>query len=151
MSDLLNKHRISKLTISLCSPEEIRARSQNGTNGKVETPETINHRTLRPEPKGLLCERIFGPFKNFECACGKYKGIIYKNTICDICSVEVNFSSVRKERMGHIELATEIVLVWFYRYAPNKIGNLLGISSKKLENMFPKNLKTWFQKKLWFM
>ena len=126
-----NKHHISKITISLSSPEDILERS----HGEVTEPETINHRTYRPEPKGLLCERIFGPNEDFKCACKKYKGIAYKNNVCDRCGVEVNERKVRRERMGHIQLATEVVHVWSYRYAPNKIGNLLGVSSKKLETV----------------
>lgn len=125
------KNHISKVTISLSSPEDILERS----HGEVTEPETINHRTYRPEPKGLLCERIFGPNDDYKCACKKYQGIKYKNNVCDRCGVEVNERKVRRERMGHIQLAVEVVHVWCYRYAPNKIGYLLGIGSKKLESI----------------
>ena len=125
------KSHFSKVTISLSSPEDILERS----HGEVTEPETINHRTYRPEPKGLLCERIFGPHEDWKCACKKYKGIKYKNNVCDRCGVEVNERKVRRERMGHIQLAVEVVHVWCYRYAPNKIGYLLGIGAKKLESV----------------
>ena len=123
------KNQFSKVTISLSSPEDVLEQS----HGEVKDPETINHRTYRPEPKGLLCERIFGPYEDWQCACKKYKGIKYKNNVCDRCGVEINERKVRRERMGHIQLAVDVVHVWYYRYAPNKIAHLLGVSSKKLE------------------
>jgi len=121
----------NKITISLASPESILERS----HGEVLKPETINYRTYKPERDGLFCERIFGPVKDYECHCGKYKRIRYKGIVCDRCGVEVTEKKVRRERMGHIELVVPVVHIWFFRSLPNKIGALLGIQTKKLESI----------------
>ncbi len=121
----------SSITISLASPEMILERS----SGEVLKPETINYRTYKPERDGLFCERIFGPVKDWECHCGKYKRIRYKGIVCDRCGVEVTEKKVRRERMGHIQLVVPVVHIWFFRSLPNKIGNLLGLPSKKLESI----------------
>ena len=120
-----------KVTISLASPESILERS----HGEVLKPETINYRTYKPERDGLFCERIFGPVKDYECHCGKYKRIRYKGIVCDRCGVEVTEKKVRRERMGHIELVVPVVHIWFFRSLPNKIGALLGLQTKKLESI----------------
>jgi DNA-directed RNA polymerase subunit beta' len=120
-----------KITISLASPESILNRS----HGEVIKPETINYRTYKPEMGGLFCERIFGPQKDYECHCGKYKRIRYKGIICDRCGVEVTEKKVRRERMGHIALVVPVAHIWYFRSLPNKIGNLLGLSSKKLDQV----------------
>ncbi len=119
----------ASITISLASPESILARS----HGEVLKPETINYRTYKPERDGLFCERIFGPVKDWECHCGKYKRIRYKNIICDHCGVEVTEKKVRRERMGHIKLVVPVAHIWYFRSLPNKIGALLGIPTKKLD------------------
>jgi len=121
----------NKITISLASPESILERS----HGEVLKPETINYRTYKPERDGLFCERIFGPVKDYECHCGKYKRIRYKGIVCDRCGVEVTEKKVRRERMGHIELVVPVVHIWFVRTLPNKIGALLGLPTKKLETI----------------
>ena len=121
----------NKITISLASPETILERS----NGEVLKPETINYRSFRPEKEGLFCEKIFGPTKDWECHCGKYKRIRYKGIICDRCGVEVTVKSVRRERMGHIALAVPVVHIWYFRTTPNKIGHLLKLRTKKLEKV----------------
>ncbi|MFN4006890.1 MAG: DNA-directed RNA polymerase subunit beta' [Chitinophagaceae bacterium] len=121
----------SQITIGLASPDSILERSF----GEVLKPETINYRTYKPERDGLFCERIFGPVKDFECACGKYKRIRYKGIVCDRCGVEVTEKKVRRERMGHIKLVVPIVHIWYFKSLPNKIGYLLGMSSKKLESI----------------
>src|SRR5688572_18884585 len=121
----------SKITISLASPESI----LESSHGEVTQPETINYRTYKPEMGGLFCERIFGPVKDWECHCGKYKRIRYKGIICDRCSVEVTEKKVRRERMGHIELVVPVAHIWYFKSLPNKIGYLLGVSSKKLESI----------------
>ncbi|HEX6916225.1 MAG TPA: DNA-directed RNA polymerase subunit beta', partial [Chitinophagaceae bacterium] len=121
----------SKITISLASPDAILERSF----GEVLKPETINYRTYKPERDGLFCERIFGPVKDYECACGKYKRIRYKGIVCDRCGVEVTEKKVRRERMGHIKLVVPVVHIWYFKSLPNKIGYLLGVSSKKLESI----------------
>ena len=105
------------------------------SRGEVKKPETINYRTFKPEFEGLFCERIFGPVKDYECACGKYKKQRYKGVICDKCGVEVTESRVRRERMGHIELAVPVVHIWFLKGIPSKLANLLNISSKNLERV----------------
>ncbi len=122
---------IEKLTISLASPDDILSRS----HGEVTKPETINYRSFRPEKDGLFCEKIFGPVKDWECACGKYKGIRYKGIVCDRCGVEVTLKSVRRERMGHIGLAVPVVHIWFFKALPSKIGNLIGLTTKELEKI----------------
>ncbi|MCF8341881.1 MAG: DNA-directed RNA polymerase subunit beta', partial [Chitinophagaceae bacterium] len=121
----------SKITISLASPDSILERSF----GEVLKPETINYRTYKPERDGLFCERIFGPVKDYECACGKYKRIRYKGIVCDRCGVEVTEKKVRRERMGHIKLVVPVIHIWYFKSLPNKIGYLLGMSSKKLETI----------------
>ena len=121
----------NKITISLASPETILERS----HGEVTKPETINYRTYKPESDGLFCERIFGPTKDWECHCGKYKRIRYKGIVCDRCGVEVTEKKVRRERMGHIQLVVPVAHIWFFRSLPNKIGALLGIQTKKLESI----------------
>lgn len=123
------KNNFSKLTISLASPEEI----QSNSRGEVLKPETINYRTYKPERDGLFCERIFGPVKDYECNCGKYKRIRYRGTVCDRCGVEVTEKKVRRERMGHIHLEVPVAHIWYFRSLPNKMGYLLGIPSKKLD------------------
>ena len=119
----------SKITIGLASPEEILEKS----SGEVLKPETINYRTYKPERDGLFCERIFGPVKDYECHCGKYKRIRYKGIVCDRCGVEVTEKKVRRERMGHIKLVVPVAHIWYFRSLPNKIGYLLGLPSKKLD------------------
>ncbi len=121
----------NSITISLSSPDEILERSY----GEVLKPETINYRSYKPERDGLFCERIFGPVKDYECYCGKYKRIRYKGIVCDRCGVEVTEKKVRRERMGHIKLVVPVVHIWFFKSLPNKIGYLLGMSSKKLESI----------------
>ncbi|RZJ56468.1 MAG: DNA-directed RNA polymerase subunit beta', partial [Hymenobacter sp.] len=121
----------SKVTISLASPEGILERS----TGEVVKPETINYRTYKPEMGGLFCERIFGPVKDWECHCGKYKRIRYKGIICDRCGVEVTEKKVRRERMGHIELVVPVAHIWYFKSLPNKIGYLLGLPTKKLDQI----------------
>ena len=121
----------SKITIGLASPDSILEKSF----GEILKPETINYRTYKPERDGLFCERIFGPVKDYECACGKYKRIRYKGIVCDRCGVEVTEKKVRRERMGHIKLVVPVVHIWYFKSLPNKIGYLLGMSSKKLESI----------------
>ena len=121
--------KFNKISIGLASPESILADSR----GEVLKPETINYRTHKPERDGLFCERIFGPVKDYECACGKYKRIRYKGIICDRCGVEVTEKKVRRERVGHINLVVPVAHIWYFRSLPNKIGYLLGLPSKKLD------------------
>ena len=123
------KNNFTKITIGLASPEEILENSY----GEVTKPETINYRTYKPERDGLFCERIFGPTKDYECACGKYKRIRYKGIVCDRCGVEVTEKKVRRERAGHIELVVPVAHIWYFRSLPNKIGYLLGMPTKKLD------------------
>ena len=123
------KSNFTKISISLASPEEILENSY----GEVTKPETINYRTYKPERDGLFCERIFGPTKDYECACGKYKRIRYKGIVCDRCGVEVTEKKVRRERSGHIELVVPVAHIWYFRSLPNKIGYLLGMPTKKLD------------------
>jgi DNA-directed RNA polymerase subunit beta' len=125
------KSSFSKISISLSSPEEILERSY----GEVLKPETINYRTYKPERDGLFCERIFGPVKDYECHCGKYKRIRYKGIVCDRCGVEVTEKKVRRERMGHISLVVPVAHIWYFRSLPNKIGYLLGLPTKKLDSI----------------
>ncbi|MDI1353882.1 MAG: DNA-directed RNA polymerase subunit beta' [bacterium] len=127
--DNKQKSNFSKITISLASPETILRRS----SGEVLKPETINYRTYKPERDGLFCERIFGPVKDYECHCGKYKRIRYKGIVCDRCGVEVTEKKVRRERMGHINLVVPVAHIWYFRSLPNKIGYLLGLPTKKLD------------------
>ena len=125
------KNNFTKITIGLASPEEI----LESSFGEVTKPETINYRTYKPERDGLFCERIFGPTKDYECACGKYKRIRYKGIVCDRCGVEVTEKKVRRERSGHIELVVPVAHIWYFRSLPNKIGYLLGIPTKKLDQV----------------
>ena len=125
------KSNFTQISIGLASPEEILERS----SGEVLKPETVNYRTYKPERDGLFCERIFGPYKDYECHCGKYKRIRYRGIICDRCGVEVTEKKVRRERMGHITLTVPVAHIWYFRSSPNKIGYLLGIPSKKLEGI----------------
>ena len=129
--DLKIKSNFNRITIGLASPEEIQERS----SGEVLKPETVNYRTYKPERDGLFCERIFGPSKDYECHCGKYKRIRYRGIICDRCGVEVTEKKVRRERMGHITLTVPVAHIWYFRSTPNKIGYLLGIPAKKLESI----------------
>ena len=117
--------------IGLASPYDIRSWSF----GEVKKPETINYRTYRPEKDGLFCERIFGPEKDWECACGKYRGMKYKGMICDRCGVKVTHSRVRRKRMGHIELAAPVVHIWFFKAMPSRLGTLLDMRTTSLERI----------------
>ena len=128
---MIDINKISALKIGIASPEKIREWSY----GEVTKPETINYRTLRPERDGLFCEKIFGPTKDYECACGKYKRVRYKNIVCDRCGVEVTSSSVRRERMGHIELATPVSHIWFFKGVPSRMGLVLDMSPRDLEEV----------------
>ena len=119
------------IKISIASPDQIRSWSY----GEVKRPDTVNYRTIKPENAGLFCSRIFGPVKDYECLCGKYKRMKYRGTVCEKCGVEVTTSKVRRERMGHIELATPIVHIWFLRSLPSRICTLLDISLKKIEKV----------------
>ena len=127
--EIKSKSTFSKITIGLASPEEILEHSR----GEVTKPETINYRTYKPERDGLFCEKIFGPIKDYECNCGKYKRIRYKGTVCDRCGVEVTEKKVRRERSGHINLQVPVAHIWYFRTLPSKMSYLLGIPSKKLE------------------
>src|SRR5688572_32230196 len=124
-------NQVEYVAISVASPEAIRSWSK----GEVKNPETINYRSFKPEKDGLFCERIFGPVKNWECSCGKYKRIRYRGVVCDRCGVEVTHSKVRRERMGHIELAVPVVHIWFFKSLPSVIGSLLGMSVTNLERV----------------
>ena len=121
----------NSIRISLASPDQIKAWSY----GEVTKPETINYRTLRPEKDGLFCEKIFGPTKDWECYCGKYKKIRYKGVICERCGVEVTRAKVRRERMGHIKLAAPVAHIWFSKSTPSRLGLLLDVSPKNLERV----------------
>ena len=121
----------STITLKLASPDSILERSY----GEVKKPETINYRTYKPEMEGLFCERIFGPTKDYECFCGKYKRIRYKGIVCDRCGVEVTEKKVRRERMGHIKLVVPVVHIWYFKSLPNKTGYMLGLSSKNVESI----------------
>ncbi|MFT4548170.1 MAG: DNA-directed RNA polymerase subunit beta', partial [Verrucomicrobiales bacterium] len=125
------KQGFDQVSITVAAPENIRSWSQ----GEVKNPETINYRTFKPEKGGLFCERIFGPTKDWECACGKYKRIKHKGVICDRCGVEVTLSRVRRERMGHIELAVPVTHIWFYKCMPSRIGLMLDMSARMLERV----------------
>ena len=121
----------NSIRISIASPEQI----LNWSHGEVTKPETINYRTLRPEKDGLFCERLFGPTKDWECFCGKYKRIRYRGVICDRCGVEVTRSKVRRERMGHIRLAAPVAHIWFSKTTPSRLGLLLDLSPRNLERV----------------
>ena len=129
--DQKTKSNFKKITIGLASPEEILEMS----SGEVLKPETINYRTYKPERDGLFCERIFGPVKDYECHCGKYKRIRYRGIVCDRCGVEVTEKKVRRERMGHISLVVPVAHIWYFKSLPNKIGYLLGLPTKKLDTI----------------
>ena len=129
MQDLGKLKSFESLKIRLASPEDV----LNWSKGEITKPETINYRTFRSERDGLFDERIFGPVKDYECYCGKYKRIRYKGVICDKCGVEVTHSRVRRERMGHIALVSPVVHVWFFRGIPSKMSTLLQISPRNLE------------------
>ncbi len=125
------KTNFTSISIGLASPEEILEKS----SGEVLKPETINYRTYKPERDGLFCERIFGPVKDYECHCGKYKRIRYKGIVCDRCGVEVTEKKVRRERIGHISLVVPVAHIWYFKSLPNKIGYLLGLPTKKLDSI----------------
>ena len=120
-----------QIRISIASPERIRSWSY----GEIKKPETINYRTFKPERDGLFCARIFGPIKDYECLCGKYKRMKYRGIICDKCGVEVTLSKVRRDRMGHVELASPVAHIWFLKSLPSRIGNILDIWLKDLEKV----------------
>ena len=124
-------NNFDSMQIAIAGPEKIREWS----HGEVTKPETINYRTQKPEKDGLFCERIFGPTKDWECHCGKYKRVRYKGVICDKCGVEVTRSKVRRERMGHIELAAPVTHIWYFRGVPSRIGLLLDMTPKALEQV----------------
>lgn len=126
--DLFN---FDAIKISLASPEKIREWSR----GEVKKPETINYRTLKPEKDGLFCEKIFGPTKDWECHCGKYKKVKYKGVVCDKCGVEVTKSKVRRERMGHIELAAPVSHIWYFKGVPSRMGLILDMTPRNLEKV----------------
>ena len=128
---LRETQRFDAIKIGLASPETIRSWS----HGEVKKPETINYRTFKPEKNGLFCEKIFGPTKDWECACGKYKRIKYKDVICDRCGVEVTQAKVRRERMGHIELACLVSHIWYLKGVPSRMGYLLEMSTRNLERV----------------
>jgi len=128
---MLEVNNFNAVRITLASPEQIRSWSR----GEVTKPETINYRTLKPERDGLFCERIFGPTKDWECSCGKYKRVRYKGIICDKCGVEVTRAKVRRERMGHIELASPVSHIWFVKGTPSRIGLLLDVTPRLLEQV----------------
>lgn len=125
------KRGFRKISIKIASPDDILNRS----HGEVTKPETINYRSFRPEKDGLFCEKIFGPIRDWECACGKYKRIRYKGIVCDRCGVEVTQKSVRRERMGHIMLAVPVVHIWFLRTLPSKISAIIGMPTKDIERI----------------
>ena len=129
--NLIDVNNFDAMRIGLASPEQIRAWSF----GEVKKPETINYRTLKPERDGLFCEKIFGPTKDWECHCGKYKRIRFKGMICDRCGVEITRAKVRRERMGHIELATPVTHIWYLKGVPSRIGILLDMSPRQLEKV----------------
>jgi len=128
---MLEVNDFNAIRIGLASPEQIRGWSY----GEVTKPETINYRTLKPEKDGLFCERIFGPTKDWECYCGKYKRVRFKGIVCDKCGVEVARSKVRRERMGHIELASPVSHIWYFKGTPSRIGLLLDLSPRNLERI----------------
>src|SRR3972149_1752243 len=123
--------RFDQIKITIASPEKIRSWSY----GEIKKPETINYRTFKPERDGLFCARIFGPVKDYECLCGKYKRMKYKGVICEKCGVEVTLAKVRRERMGHIELAAPVAHIWFLKSLPSRIGLLLDMTLKDLERV----------------
>ena len=124
-------NQVEYVAIAVASPDSIRSWSK----GEVKNPETINYRTFKPEKGGLFCERIFGPVKDWECSCGKYKRIKHRSVVCDRCGVEVTLSKVRRERMGHIELAVPVAHIWFFKTLPSPMGNLLDVTLRDLEKV----------------
>ena len=128
---MIEVNNVRGIKIGIASPEKIRSWSY----GEIKKPETINYRTLKPERDGLYCEKIFGPSKDYECSCGKYKRLRYKNVVCDKCGVEVTRSKVRRERMGHIELASPCSHIWFFKGVPSKMGLVLDMSPRDLEEV----------------
>ncbi|HEY5260185.1 MAG TPA: DNA-directed RNA polymerase subunit beta', partial [Rhabdochlamydiaceae bacterium] len=132
MSEELRDSQFDKLTIKIASDDVIR---NEWSRGEIKKPETINYRTFKPEKGGLFCEKIFGPTRDWECACGKYKKIKHKGIVCDRCGVEVTLSKVRRERMAHIDLAVPVVHIWFFKTMPSRIGNILGMTATDLERV----------------
>ena len=122
---------MDRVSVTVAAPDTIRSWSK----GEVKNPETINYRTFKPEPGGLFCQKIFGPVRDYECACGKYKRIKYKGVVCDRCGVEVTVSRVRRERMGHIELAVPVSHIWFLKSMPSRLGLLMNMTAKSLERV----------------
>src|SRR5207302_3177639 len=139
--ELIDINNFDAIEIGLASSKQIRSWS----SGEVTKPETINYRTLKPEKDGLFCERIFGPTKDWECYCGKYKRVRYKGIVCERCGVEVTRSKVRRERMGHIDLAAPVSHIWFFKGVPSRIGYLLDMAPKELEKVlyFAASIVTW--------
>merc|ERR1712224_356047 len=127
----MGNKEFNRITLSLSSPDIILSRSY----GEVKKPETINYRTFKPERDGLFCARIFGPIKDYECLCGKYKRLKHRGVICEKCGVEVTRSKVRRERMGHIELASPVAHIWYLRSLPSRIGLLLNMTLKDVESI----------------
>ena len=138
---MLDVNYFDDLRIGLATAEDIRQWS----HGEVKKPETINYRTLKPEKDGLFCEKIFGPTKDWECYCGKYKRVRYKGIVCERCGVEVTRSKVRRERMGHVDLAAPVSHIWFFKGVPSRIGYLLDMAPKELEKVlyFAASIVTW--------
>ncbi len=138
---MIDINNFDAIEISLASSKQIRSWS----SGEVIKPETINYRTLKPEKDGLFCERIFGPTKDWECYCGKYKRVRYKGIVCERCGVEVTRSKVRRERMGHVDLAAPVSHIWFFKGVPSRIGYLLDMAPKELEKVlyFAASIVTW--------
>jgi DNA-directed RNA polymerase subunit beta' len=138
---MLEVNNFNAVRITLASPDLI----QSWSRGEVTKPETINYRTLKPEKDGLFCERIFGPTKDWECYCGKYKRVRYKGIVCERCGVEVTRSKVRRERMGHVDLAAPVSHIWFFKGVPSRIGYLLDMAPKELEKVlyFAASIVTW--------
>src|SRR5437867_13410052 len=138
---MIDINNFDAIEIGLASSKQIRAWS----SGEVTKPETINYRTLKPEKEGLFCERIFGPTKDWECYCGKYKRVRYKGIVCERCGVEVTRSKVRRERMGHIDLAAPVSHIWFFKGVPSRIGYLIDMPPKELEKVlyFAASIVTW--------
>ena len=141
MGTVFDVNSSRRLTINLATAGDILTWS----NGEVKKPETINYRTLKPEKDGLFCEKIFGPTKDWECYCGKYKRVRFKGIICERCGVEVTRSKVRRERMGHIQLAAPVTHIWYFKGVPSRLGYLLDIAPKSLEKViyFAAHLVTW--------
>ena len=131
MDNFISASDFDSIRLSIASRDDI----LNWSYGEVTKPETINYRTLKPERDGLFCEKIFGPTRDYECSCGKYKRLRYKNIICDRCGVEVTSSKVRRERMGHIELATPVSHIWFFKGVPSRMGLVLDMSPRDLEEV----------------